>query len=159
MKPPHIAASRDPAYSVEMSNNDLWIRDILANYGVIAMVILCIVIWIVREFPKLRRNTYKAHLLGFEMECAELASPYKEHLFKVLQYIVSNDEILRSMGSIRVLEIGVKTGVNRTCIRYPFAILHTTQFYTLQKLRFMFNNFLIISSSFRINVQSLRSSD
>ncbi|XP_014469089.1 PREDICTED: methyltransferase-like protein 7A isoform X2 [Dinoponera quadriceps] len=68
-----------------MSNNDLWIRDILASYGVIAMIILCIVIWIIRELPKLRRNTYKAHLLGFEMECAELASLYKEHLFKVLQ--------------------------------------------------------------------------
>ncbi|XP_019698021.1 methyltransferase-like protein 7A [Harpegnathos saltator] len=95
-----------------MSNNDLWIRDILASYGVVAMIILCLVIWIIRELPKLRRNTYKAHLLGFEMECAELASPYKEHLFKTLQCIVSNDEILQSMGSIRVLEIGVKTGEN-----------------------------------------------
>ncbi|XP_011691058.1 PREDICTED: methyltransferase-like protein 7A isoform X2 [Wasmannia auropunctata] len=46
------------------------------------------------------------------MECAELASPYKEHLFKALQDIISNDEMLRSMGSIRILEIGVKTGEN-----------------------------------------------
>ncbi|EZA53390.1 Methyltransferase-like protein 7A [Ooceraea biroi] len=76
------------------------------------MIILCIGIWIIRKWPGLRKDIYKAHLLGFEIECAELASPYKEHLFKALQYIVSNDEMLRSMGSIRILEIGVKTGEN-----------------------------------------------
>lgn len=108
-----------------MSNNDLWIRDILASYGVIVMFILCIVIWTIRKWPTLRKDIYKAHLLGFEIECAELASPYKEHLFKTLQYIVSNDEILRSMGSIRILEIGVKTGVNRIYARYPLKFYMT----------------------------------
>jgi hypothetical protein len=105
-----------------MSNNDLWIRDILASYGVIAVLMLCVVIWIVQKWPALRKDIYKAHLLGFEVECAELASPYKEHLFKALRCIASNDEMLRSMDSIRILEIGVKTGVNRTYARYPLAI-------------------------------------
>ncbi|XP_011691056.1 PREDICTED: methyltransferase-like protein 7A isoform X1 [Wasmannia auropunctata] len=95
-----------------MSNIDLWMRDVLASYGIIGLIILCVVIWIIQKWPTLRKDTYKAHLLGFEMECAELASPYKEHLFKALQDIISNDEMLRSMGSIRILEIGVKTGEN-----------------------------------------------
>ncbi|XP_077267088.1 thiol S-methyltransferase TMT1A-like isoform X1 [Temnothorax americanus] len=95
-----------------MSSTDLWMRDILASYGVILLIISCVAIWMIEKWPTLRKDTYRAHLLGFEMECAELASPYKEHLFKVLQYIVSNDEMLRSMGSIRILEIGVKTGAN-----------------------------------------------
>lgn len=105
-----------------MSNNDLWVRDILASYGVIVMITLCIVIWAIRKWPTLRKDIYKTHLLGFEMEFAELASPYKEHLFKALQYIVSNDEMLRSMGSIRILEIGVKTGMNRIYAQYFFPL-------------------------------------
>jgi len=100
---------------LKMSNNDLWMRDVLASYGVIAVLVLCVVIWIIRKWPTLRKDIYKAHLLGFEVECAELAGPYKEHLFKALQCIASNDEMLRSMDSIRILEIGVKTGLNRTC--------------------------------------------
>lgn len=96
-----------------MSNIDLWIRDVLASYGVITSIVLCIVIWIIQKWPTLRKDSYRAHLLGFEIECAELATPYKEHLFKALQYIVSTDEMLRSMGSIRILEIGVKTGAKQ----------------------------------------------
>ncbi|XP_011630835.1 methyltransferase-like protein 7A [Pogonomyrmex barbatus] len=95
-----------------MSNNDLWVRDVLASYGIIALIILCIAIWIIQKWSTVRKDTYKSYLLGFEMECAELSSPYKEHLFKALRYIVSNDQVLRSMGSIRILEIGVKTGEN-----------------------------------------------
>lgn len=95
-----------------MSNIDLWMRDVLASYGIIILIILYVVIWMIQKWPTLRKDTYRAHLLGFEMECAELASPYKEHLFKALQHIASNDEMLRSMGSIRILEIGVKTGAN-----------------------------------------------
>lgn len=95
-----------------MSGIDVWMRDILASYGVIASITLCTVIWMIQKWLTLRKDTYRTHLLGFEMECAELASPYKEHLFKALQYIVSNDEMLRSMSSIRILEIGVKTGTN-----------------------------------------------
>lgn len=100
-----------------MSSVDLWMRDILASYGIIVSIILCVVIWMIRKWPTLRKDIYRAHLLGFEMECAELASPYKEHLFKALQYIVSNDEMLRSMGAIRILEIGVKTGANIILVR------------------------------------------
>lgn len=106
-----------------MSNDDLWIRDTLASYGLIVITMLCIVIWFVRRWPTLLQETYKAHLLGFEIECAELMSPYKEHLFTTLHRTISNDEMLRSMSSIRVLEIGVKTGANRICARYPFVIL------------------------------------
>lgn len=100
-------------------------RDVLASYGVITSIVLCIVIWMIQKWPALRKESYRAHLLGFEMECAELATPYKEHLFKALQYIVSNDEMLRSMGSIRILEIGVKTGANQCSgpARYLFLFL------------------------------------
>lgn len=103
----------------KMSNYDLWVRDILASYGVITMIISCITIWIIQKWPTWRKNIYKTHLLGFEMEYAELASPYKEHLFKTLQCMVSNDEMLRSMGCIRILEIGIKTGVNRITV-FPY---------------------------------------
>ncbi|XP_012527730.1 methyltransferase-like protein 7A [Monomorium pharaonis] len=95
-----------------MSSIDLWICDVLGSYGIIALIILYIVIWTIKKWPMLQKDTYRTHLVGFEMECAELANPYKEHLFKALQDIVSNDEMLRSMGSIRILEIGVKTGEN-----------------------------------------------
>lgn len=107
-----ITSFKKFSFASKMSSIDVWMRDILASYGVIALIILCVVIWMIQKWPTLRKDTYRAHLLGFEMECAELANPYKEHLFKALQYIVSSDEMLRSMNSIRILEIGVKTGTN-----------------------------------------------
>ncbi|XP_017762667.1 PREDICTED: methyltransferase-like protein 7A isoform X2 [Eufriesea mexicana] len=58
------------------------------------------------------RCDYKTYLTGFEVECADLMAPYKKHLFESLQHIVSSDTVLRSMGCIRLLEIGVKTGEN-----------------------------------------------
>lgn len=106
-----------------MSNHDLWMRNIFASYGVAVIIILCIVMWTIKKWPTLRRNIYKTYLLGFETECAELANPYKVHLFKIMECIVSNDELLRSMGSIRILEIGVKTGVNWICVWYTLVIL------------------------------------
>ncbi|XP_020289717.1 methyltransferase-like protein 7A [Pseudomyrmex gracilis] len=95
-----------------MSNNDLWVRDVLSSYGLIAMIVLCIAIWTIQKWPTLLKDIYKAHLLGYETECAKLSSPYREYLFSTLSCVVSNDEMLCSMGCLRVLEIGVKTGEN-----------------------------------------------
>nr|XP_012234060.1 PREDICTED: methyltransferase-like protein 7A isoform X2 [Linepithema humile] len=108
----NMVAAWEHYFVSKMSNYDLWIRDILTSYGVITMIIFCIMIWIIQKWPIWRKNIYRAHLLGLEMEYAELASPYKEHLFKALQCVISNDEMLRSMGCIRILEIGIKTGEN-----------------------------------------------
>lgn len=101
-----------------MSNNDLWVRDVISSYGLIAMIVLCIAIWTIQKWPTILRDIYKDHLLGYETECAELSSPYREYLFSTLNCVVSNDEMLRSMGCLRVLEIGVKTGVDRIRARY-----------------------------------------
>lgn len=93
-----------------MSASDLWLRDVFTKYGLIVMIVLLVSFWINYKWSKVRRNIYKAYLLGFETECAELADSYKRRLFRSLDQIVSHDETLRSMGQIRVLEIGVKTG-------------------------------------------------
>ncbi|XP_012249522.1 methyltransferase-like protein 7A [Bombus impatiens] len=95
-----------------MSSKDLWMRDVITSYGLLVLIFLTMVISILRKWPNLRQYVYKVHLTGFEVECAELMVPYKKHLFKSLQYIVSSDKVLRSMGCIRLLEIGVKTGEN-----------------------------------------------
>ncbi|KAK2580145.1 hypothetical protein KPH14_012418 [Odynerus spinipes] len=95
-----------------MSSGDLWLRDTATSYGQIIILLFLIIFVINRKWKKLCERVYKAHLVGFELECAELAFPYKRELFKILRKIVSDDEILRSLGCIRVLEIGVKTGDN-----------------------------------------------
>nr|XP_033326598.1 methyltransferase-like protein 7A [Megalopta genalis] len=95
-----------------MSNSDLWIRDMFTNYGILALLFTIMVIWMAQQWSYLQKHIYKAYLTGFEKEWAELALPYRKRLFAVLQNAISNDERLRSMGCIRVLEIGVKTGEN-----------------------------------------------
>ena len=93
-----------------MSASDLWLRDVFTKCGLIVVIVLFVSFWINYKWSKVRQNIYKAYLLGFETECAELADSYKRRLFRSLERIVSHDENLRSMGQIRVLEIGVKTG-------------------------------------------------
>ncbi|KAI4477841.1 hypothetical protein M0804_012321 [Polistes exclamans] len=95
-----------------MSIGDVWLRDTVMSYGKIIVTLIILIYIIFRKWPKLCEIVYKAHLLGFEMELAEIAFPYKKELFKILETIVSNDKSLRSKGCIRVLEIGVKTGDN-----------------------------------------------
>ncbi|KAG7212825.1 hypothetical protein KM043_002182 [Ampulex compressa] len=95
-----------------MGTSDLWMRDVVTSYGLIVVLFACVAYYLSQKWSKLCENCYKAHLLGFEMECAELAAPYKKDLFESLQQIISHDKVLRSMGCIRILEIGVKTGEN-----------------------------------------------
>ncbi|XP_076673605.1 thiol S-methyltransferase TMT1A-like [Andrena cerasifolii] len=95
-----------------MSNSDLWIRDLITNYGLLSIVLILTAFWIYRKWSDLQKSVYRGYLTGFEVECAELALPYKKYLFELLQNVVSNDCVLRSMGCIRLLEIGVKTGEN-----------------------------------------------
>lgn len=95
-----------------MSNNDLWIRDVITSYGLLLFVSIIAVILMSRKWSDLKKCIYKAYLTGFEVECAELMIPYKKLLFKSLQHVVSGDKVLRSMGCIRLLEIGIKTGEN-----------------------------------------------
>lgn len=93
-----------------MSSSDLWMRDIVAKYG---LIFLCTVIFstlISWRWSRFRQHHFKTFLLGFESECAELASIHKRQLFQQLEKLVSHDEVLRSLGRIRILEIGVKTG-------------------------------------------------
>nr|XP_031834451.1 methyltransferase-like protein 7A isoform X1 [Nomia melanderi]XP_031834452.1 methyltransferase-like protein 7A isoform X1 [Nomia melanderi] len=101
-----------------MSDSDLWVRDVLATYSFLALVLSVTTIFIWKRWPNLQKSIYKSYLTGFEVECAELALPYKKHLFGLLQEIVSSDYRLRSMGCIRVLEIGVKTGGHRENIQF-----------------------------------------
>ena len=93
-----------------MSASDLWLRDVCTKYGLIVVVILLLSFVINYKWSKVRAYIYKSYLLGFEVECAKLAASYKRRLFRPLEQIVSHDETLRSLGRIRVLEIGVKTG-------------------------------------------------
>ena len=94
-----------------MGTTDLWMRDIITYYGTI-VVGFTIISWILtRQWYRFQQNLNRSHLLGFEAECADLAVNYKKELFEPLGRMLSKDEILRSIGSIRVLEIGVKTGV------------------------------------------------
>ncbi|XP_043267148.1 methyltransferase-like protein 7A [Venturia canescens] len=95
-----------------MSTSDLWIRDIVSYYGYILLGFLIISWLVARRWRKFAENVYRSHLLGFETECADLVAPYKKKLFEQLKYLESNDEILRSLGRIRILEVGVKTGEN-----------------------------------------------
>ncbi|XP_076628898.1 thiol S-methyltransferase TMT1A-like [Colletes latitarsis] len=95
-----------------MSNSDLWVRNVITNYGFVSIVFTYAIFWISSKWSDLQRSVYKSCLTGFEVECAELSSQYKKNLFELLQHIISNDSRLRSMGCIRVLEIGVKTGEN-----------------------------------------------
>ncbi|CAL7943955.1 unnamed protein product [Xylocopa violacea] len=95
-----------------MSNSDLWIRDIITTYGLSLVIFILIAVVISRKWSYLQNRIYKAYLTGFELECAKVMAPYKRHLFQSLEHIVSNDNVLRSMGSIRLLEIGVKMGEN-----------------------------------------------
>ncbi|KAK9298558.1 hypothetical protein QLX08_008149 [Tetragonisca angustula] len=100
-----------------MSNNDLWMRDAITSYGLLLFVFIVVVILISRKWSDLKKCIYKAYLTGFEVECAELMIPYKKLLFKSLQHVVSSDKVLRSMGCIRLLEIGIKTGVHSTYVK------------------------------------------
>ncbi|XP_017893553.1 methyltransferase-like protein 7A [Ceratina calcarata] len=95
-----------------MSSSDLWIRDVITSYGLPAIILILIAISISQNWPWLRKCIYKCYLTGFEAECAELMAPYKKCLFESLQHVVSSDRVLRAMGCIRLLEIGVKTGEN-----------------------------------------------
>ncbi|XP_043684876.1 methyltransferase-like protein 7A [Vespula pensylvanica] len=95
-----------------MSNSDLWLRDTATFYGKLIITLFISMLIIVRNWTKLCEIVYKSYLVGFELEFAELAFPYKKELFKILGTMISNDELLRSMGCIRLLEIGVKTGDN-----------------------------------------------
>ncbi|CAK9820578.1 Thiol S-methyltransferase METTL7B [Anthophora plagiata] len=95
-----------------MSNSDLWMRDVITSYGLLLVLSVLAIVVISRKWPSLQKSIYKAYLTGFEAECAELAVPYKKHLFESLEHITSCDNVLRSMGCIRLLEIGVKTGEN-----------------------------------------------
>lgn len=99
-----------------MSSNDLWIRDVITNYGLLLLVVILIGILISRKWLNLQKRIYKAYLTGFEVECAELMTSYKKHLFKSLQHVISSDKVLKSMNCIRLLEIGVKTGVHCTYV-------------------------------------------
>ncbi|XP_012285681.1 uncharacterized protein LOC105702586 isoform X2 [Orussus abietinus] len=98
-----------------MSEEDLWIRDLVTTYGAVLVFVSSVIFYFSWRWPKLRGAILRAHLQGFETECAELMTPYKKQLFKDLDEITSKDEILRSLGRIRILEIGVKMGDN---IRY-----------------------------------------
>lgn len=93
-----------------MSTIDLWLRDLVTKYGLIVIVIVLLSSLISWKWSRFRQSNYKAFLLGFETECSELASSYKKKLFAPLEHIVSHDEVLRALKSIRILEIGVKTG-------------------------------------------------
>ncbi|XP_015601578.1 methyltransferase-like protein 7A [Cephus cinctus] len=95
-----------------MSAKDLWIRDLITIYGSILIVTSVLIFWITKKWSKFCENLYRSYLLGFEMECAELAGSHKKRLFKNLRYTESKDEILKIMGKVRILEIGVKTGNN-----------------------------------------------
>ncbi|XP_076239668.1 thiol S-methyltransferase TMT1A-like isoform X2 [Calliopsis andreniformis] len=95
-----------------MSNSDLWMRDIITSYGVVTFIFILTVIWIHQRWSDLQRSIFKSYLTGFEVECAELTAPYRKHLFELLENMISNDGLLRSMDCIRLLEIGVKTGEN-----------------------------------------------
>ncbi|XP_008204600.1 methyltransferase-like protein 7A isoform X1 [Nasonia vitripennis] len=97
-----------------MSTIDLWVRDLVTKYGLIVIVFVVLSSLISWKWSRFRQSNYKAFLIGFETECAELASSYKKKLFAPLEHMVSHDEVLRSLNSIRILEIGVKTG------RYTF---------------------------------------
>lgn len=101
-------------FYLKMSDCDLWVRDLFTAYGFLVLALSVITIFIWTRRSSLQKSIYKSYLTGFEVECAELALPYKKHLFGLLQEIVSSDDRLRSMGCIRVLEIGVKTGGHRT---------------------------------------------
>lgn len=93
-----------------MSTTDLWMRDIVTYYGSVLFGFM-IVAWILaRQWNRFKEHLFRTYLLSFEAECADLAAPYKKQLFEPLRKIESNDEILRSIGRIRILEIGVKTG-------------------------------------------------
>ncbi|XP_066599526.1 thiol S-methyltransferase TMT1A-like [Prorops nasuta] len=95
-----------------MSTSDLWMRDLFLTYGLTLLCLLIGFYLFARKWQKLRKHCYRSHLIGFETECAELALPYKEKLFKHLQTYESSDLTLRSLKCIRLLEIGVKTGEN-----------------------------------------------
>ncbi|XP_076174214.1 thiol S-methyltransferase TMT1A-like isoform X2 [Ptiloglossa arizonensis] len=95
-----------------MSISDLWVRDVITNYGIYLFIFILAAIYTWQKWPHIRRAVYKSYLTGFEVECAELLSTYKDHLFEFLEHIISSDESLRSRNCIRLLEIGVKTGEN-----------------------------------------------
>lgn len=89
---------------------DLWLKEIFTLYGSLLFAILVIVYVVNWWWSKLVKSVYRLHLIGFETECADISAAYKKRLFAPLSSTVSSDEILKSEGAIRVLEIGVKTG-------------------------------------------------
>jgi hypothetical protein len=95
---------------MKMSASDLWIRDLITKYILTIIIIIILSILISWKWSRFRQHYFEAFLLGFESECAELTSTYKKRLFAPLKKFVSQDETLRCLGQIRILEIGVKTG-------------------------------------------------
>lgn len=100
-----------------MGLNDLWMREIFTIYGSIVLGFIVIYYIIHWNWSKLTSIIYRAHLVGFEAECAYLAAPFKKRLFEPLNFACSNDEILRSDNCIRIVEIGVKTGIKLLLIK------------------------------------------
>lgn len=103
------------SYYVTMSVYDVWVRDTLSRYGIITVTAVLVIVWVKVKWPKFKQYVYKSYLVGFEAECAELASPYKTKLFSLIEQRQSRDAFLRSVGRIRILEIGVKTGTKLLC--------------------------------------------
>lgn len=93
-----------------MSYIDLWVRDLGAHYGLMVIISLIIILCVVSRWSKVRETWYRDYLIGFETECSDLAAFHKRRLFEPLKCLVSADEVLRDLGRIRILEIGVKTG-------------------------------------------------
>lgn len=93
-----------------MAAVDLWIRDMITAYGSVLIILPVIIFALDWLWTKLAKSIYRLHLVGFEAESADLAQSYKRQLFAPLNVAYSNDQVLRSLNVIRVLEIGVKTG-------------------------------------------------
>lgn len=93
-----------------MSSSDLWMRDLLTKYGLVLLIITLVLLVFLWKWSRFRQSNFKAYLLGFESECADLAADHKKRLFSILDRTFSHDELLRSLNRIRILEIGVKTG-------------------------------------------------
>lgn len=94
-----------------MSSGDLWFRDTIKYFALAAIsliILTCLVWW---KWTRFRQSHFRAHLLGFESECSELAAEHKQELFANLKHVISHDPILRGSHKLRLLEIGVKTGV------------------------------------------------
>lgn len=93
-----------------MGNGDVWMREIVVDYGTVVLISAIITYVLCQQWSRLARYVYRLHLLGFETECADLALPFKKRLFGQLECFSLREENLKSDDSIRLVEIGVKTG-------------------------------------------------